>query len=68
MTLFKDTKHSVESTNNSNFYFNRLDWPIRIWLSHLCKEIDIRMEALELQLTDLVKAYIEKNETNTTDK
>lgn len=40
MTLFDDLKEEVESTSNSNFYYDKLDAPTRVWIWTLCQMLE----------------------------
>jgi len=34
--FFKELQHNIESTSNSNFHFDKLDWPTKVWIKGLC--------------------------------
>ena len=40
MALFEDLKEEIESTSNSNFHFDKLDWPTQVWIETLCRILD----------------------------
>ena len=44
MKLFKELKHTIESDNNSNFYFDRLDWATGVWIRSLCCLVEKKLE------------------------
>lgn len=47
MNFFDQLKTEVESTRNSNFYFDKLSWPSRIWIKSLCRLIELRLKRLD---------------------
>jgi len=51
-TIFKETTRLIYSSLNSNFHFENLDIPTRVWIKRMCDVVDDRMNKLEAKLKD----------------
>jgi len=40
MSLFEELKKEVETNQNSNFHFDKLDWVTRTWIKTLCRILE----------------------------
>jgi len=47
MTYFEELRDRVESSNNTNFHFDKLEWTTRLWIKYMCDFFQEKIVAKE---------------------